>query len=287
MPDVTIFDTHRCTLGEGPLWHPERQALIWFDILGKQMFLRDGDTLKNWNFDFHVSAAGWLDGDHVLVAGETSLFKFDLRDGTQQTVVPLEADNPVTRSNDGRADPWGGFWIGTMGKKLEPEAGAIYRYYQGELRQIQPDWTIPNAICFGPNARYAYYTDTPKGIIWRHALEPEQGWPMGDPEIYLDLSDDTKYRPDGAVIDNDGNFWCAHYGHGVVTCHDMDGAELHRISAPALQPTCPAFGGTDLGTLFVTSAGDGTEAAEPAQGRVLAIDVAAHGQREHQVRLAP
>ena len=76
-------------------------------------------------------------------------------------IAPLEADNPVTRSNDGRADPWGGFWIGTMGFNAEPQAGAIYRYYKGEVLPIVRNITISNAICFAPDRSCAYYTDTP------------------------------------------------------------------------------------------------------------------------------
>ena len=69
-----------------------------------------------------------------MIAHETSLLLFNLNSRESEKIVDLEADDPITRSNDGRADPWGGFWIGTMGKKLEKDAGAIYRYYRGELR---------------------------------------------------------------------------------------------------------------------------------------------------------
>ena len=89
-----------------------------------------------WQFDEHVSAAGWIDHDRLLIASETRLFSFNLATQAQQTVVALEAKDPRTRSNDGRADPWGGFWIGTMGKQAEAGLGGIYRYYQGTLRPL-------------------------------------------------------------------------------------------------------------------------------------------------------
>ncbi|MEL6588225.1 MAG: SMP-30/gluconolactonase/LRE family protein, partial [Pseudomonadota bacterium] len=126
-----IYDTRRCNLGEGPLWHPTRQELFWFDIIGKTLHSK----AQSWTFDEHVSAAGWVDDTTLLVASETALFRFDLTTGDRTDICALEADNPVTRSNDGRADPQGGFWIGTMGKEAEPKAGAIYRFYKGELRK--------------------------------------------------------------------------------------------------------------------------------------------------------
>ena len=166
---MTPFDDHLCTLGEGPLWHPERGALFWFDILSHRLFIREGDTEQHWDFDTYVSAAGWIDDTTLLVASAEALLRFDIATGMSETVAPLEADNPVTRSNDGRADPWGGFWIGTMGIKAEPGAGAIYRYYRGELRALHSPISISNAICFSPDLAFAYFTDTPTNIVMRPA----------------------------------------------------------------------------------------------------------------------
>ncbi|MBT5679357.1 MAG: SMP-30/gluconolactonase/LRE family protein, partial [Marinovum sp.] len=164
---VTIFSDTKCKLGEGPLWHPERQQLFWFDILAKRLITRLGDTEHYWQFDEHVSAAGWIDHDRLLIASETRLFSFNLVTQVQQTVVALEAKDLRTRSNDGRADPWGGFWIGTMGKQAEAGLGVIYRYYQGMLRPLYRAISISNAICFSPNRKYAYFADTATQTILR------------------------------------------------------------------------------------------------------------------------
>ena len=138
----TIFDATACELGEGPFWHPERQQFFWCDILGRKLLTRTSNKTQCWNFPGHVSALGWTDNDHLLIASETALHLFDLTTGQTEEIAPLEADNPATRSNDGRADPQGGFWIGTMGKRAEANAGAIYRYYRGEVRTLYPDITI-------------------------------------------------------------------------------------------------------------------------------------------------
>ena len=118
-----ILDDTACQLGEGPLWHPTRGELFWFDILGKRLH-RLG---QSWAFPTYVSAAGWVDDDTLLIASAIALSRFTLSTGATETLIALEADTPVTRSNDGRADPQGGFWIGTMALNAEPGAGAILR----------------------------------------------------------------------------------------------------------------------------------------------------------------
>jgi len=281
---VRVFDSRPCDLGEGPLWHPERGQLFWFDINRKRL-LTEG---QDWTFDRSVSAAGWVGQDALLIATETDLIRFDLTSGAQDHLAPLGEDNPITRSNDGRADPWGGFWIGTMGKRAEPGAGAIYRYFRGELRQLFDQITISNAICFAPDGSYAHFADTAPGKVWRQRLSDKDGWPVGEPELFLDHGPDGP-NPDGAVMDAAGNFWCAEWGSSRVRCYGPDGTILRDVTLPATQPSCPAFGGPDLRDLYVTTARqDLSEAAlveEPLAGQVFVAADIAHGQREHEVIL--
>ncbi len=256
-----VFDTHVCELGEGPLWHPQRQSLFWFDILGATLYERGADAQRSWTFDKMVSAAGWINNEELLIASETELLRFNLESGAKQHLIALEADNPVTRSNDGRADPWGGFWIGTMGKQAEPGAGAIYRYYQGELRQLIPNISISNAICFSPDRAYAYYTDTPTRLVMRVALNAGTGWPCGEAEVFLDLNGD-ELNPDGAVVDAQGNIWIACWGDSAVRAFTQEAEPLCRIAFAAEQISCPAFGGIELSQLYATSAAIGVATAE-------------------------
>lgn len=280
-----IFDQTVCTLGEGPLWHPERQELIWFDILQGRLLRRAGAVLHRHSFDGHqyASAAGWVDRETLLVATNRALLKVNIDSGAFEEVAALEADNPVTRSNDGRADPQGGFWIGTMGINAEPGAGAIYRYYRGELRKLYPDIQISNSICFAPEGDTAYFTDTNTQIIQAVALDAH-GWPKSDPTPHVDLRG-TAFRPDGAVVDTQGNLWSAQWGVGRVAAYGRDGDEIHQIDLPATQTSCPAFGDPDLTKLYVTSASVGLGESAREDGKVFAIETGATGQMEHRVIL--
>ncbi|MGJ8628429.1 MAG: SMP-30/gluconolactonase/LRE family protein [Sulfitobacter sp.] len=281
---MTTFDTHQCQLGEGPLWHPTLKAFFWFDINGKTLFSRSGETVRSYAFEEHFSAAGWVDDNTLIIASETALWRFDIATGTHTPLTALEADNPVTRSNDGRADPWGGFWIGTMGRSVEPQAGAIYRYYRGELRKVVADITISNAICFAPDRSHAYYTDTPTKQIMRVALDAATGWPKGDPVVFIDLNADG-LNPDGAVTDAAGNIWVACWGASQVVCYGPDGTALRQIDVAAVHTTCPAFGGADLRDLYVTSATQGLDNPSSQDGMTFCIKDVAQGLPEPQVIL--
>ncbi len=276
----SLFDARICELGEGLFWHPERRQPFWFDILGRKLLSREGEVERSWSFDELHSAAGWIDHDRLLLASETGLWEFDIATGARQPVSLIEADNPATRSNDGRADPWGGFWIGTMGKRAEPGEGAIWRYYRGELRKLVENLAIPNAICFDADRARAYFADTPAHVVWKQQLDPATGWPRGPRSTFLDLSKEGLH-PDGAVIDAAGRFWNAQWGAGRVACYDSEGHLLFSEAFPAPQVTCPAFCGADLTQLVVTSAWEGMSAtdraAAPHSGATFARRVRAIG----------
>ncbi len=276
-----IYDDRACFLGEGALWHPLRNQLFWFDIINKRLMSQSSAGPLVWQFDEIHSAAGWVDADRLLIASETGLWVFDIATGSRRLVTALEADRPDTRCNDGRADPMGGFWIGTMGKSAEAGAGSIYRYYRGELRKLVAGLSIPNAICFAPDGRTAYYTCTLTGQILRLGLDT-QGWPVGQAEVHIDLRAEG-LNPDGAVTDAEGNLWNAQWGAGRVACYRPDGSFAHAVSVGGVHSSCPAFGGADLTTLFVTTAQEGLDAPTSGDGLVYSVTGAGQGRPEPQV----
>jgi sugar lactone lactonase YvrE len=278
-----VHDEAACLLGEGALWHPERGELFWFDILGRALHAQG----RRWSLPELSSAAGWIDRDTLLIAEGKRLSRFDLATGVRETTAAVDEGNPLTRFNDGRADPWGGFWISTMGIGTEKEAGAIWRYFRGEVRRLIAPVTIPNAICFSPDGR-ACFADTDRQIVWCQPLTERDGWPRGEAETFLDFRG-TDLRPDGAVFDAAGTIWIAFWGAGKVAGYRADGTQAGEFACPAKQTTCPAFGGEDLSTLFCTSAAAAIPQAEvarnPGQGRTSAWDAGIRGVAEPRVLL--
>jgi sugar lactone lactonase YvrE len=276
-----IHDPRPCELGEGPLWHPVREQLFWFDIRNRKLH----SQTRSWTLTEMASAAGWLDRDHLLIATETGLYRLALATGDLTPVAP--AGTPKIRSNDGRADRQGGFWFSTMGRKAEVGAGAIWRWHRGELRRLFPGLTIPNAICFTPDGTAAHFADTATQRVMKVALDA-QGWPTGSPQLWLDLQP-RDLNPDGAVTDADGLFWNAQWGAGRVAAYAPDGSLVRTIDTPgAPQASCPAFGGPDMKTLFITTALEGMSpedrAKHPASGQVFAFPGVARGLPEPQVQ---
>ncbi|MDG4674922.1 SMP-30/gluconolactonase/LRE family protein [Shinella sp. 838] len=281
--NAKVFDETPCQLGEGVFWHPLREQLFWFDIIARRLMWHEGPDLRVWQFKEYTTAAGWVDRDNLLIATERGLFEFEIATGRRRLIVPLEDADAGTRSNDGRADPWGGFWIGTMGLNAEPGAGAIYRYFRGELRKLISSVSISNAICFAPDRSAAYYSDTATQQVMRQPLD-ESGWPTGVAALHIDLRGSASF-PDGAVADAAGCLWLAEWGAGRIGRYDRQGQLISAISLPCLQPTCPAFGGKNLHTLFVTSASVNITPPMSSSGATFRIETDIEGVAEPRIIL--
>lgn len=281
-----VFDARPCELGEGAFWHPERGQFFWCDILAGQLMSRDGEAELAWDLGRAVSAIGWVDPGALVLATETGLVRFDIDAGTEAPLAELPGADPGLRTNDGRADPWGGFWFSTMGKRAEPGRGAIHRYYRGELRTVVSPMTIPNAISFPPDRGHAHFADTATGRVHRVALREADGWPDGSPELWLDLTGEGLH-PDGAVFDAEGNFWNAQWGAHRVAAYDGDGRFLRALRLPPAHVSCPAFGGEGLTSLLVTTARENLEPdrleREPFHGKTYLAENVATGLPEPKV----
>lgn len=284
MTDGKIFDERRCELGEGAFWHPVQLRLYWFDILNRRLMGYDGEGPKSWDFPHMVSAMAHCGYYVAIIASDAGIFLIDFADGETEMLIPIEATNPETRSNDGRPDRMGGFWMSTMGKDPATRAGkgAIYRVYKGAVRKLYDGLTIPNAIAFSPSGDLAYFADTAQQTVWKVALDAE-GWPMGEREVFLDFQG-TDIWPDGATIDEAGNFWNAQWGKGRVACYAPSGEFLKEILVDAPNTSCVAFGGTGLETLYVTTAMEDMSPEDrerhPNAGKVFAFEGVGKGIHE-------
>ena len=275
-------------LGEGPVWDDRAGCLIWCDILGQTLFIGDAESglIRTYGFGEPVSAAFLSEANQLYVAGASGLYMMEPETGTRQLVIPIEQDNPVTRANDSRVAPGGAIWFGTMGRKLEADAGAVYHIKNNKIETLFAPVSIPNATCFSPDGRTGYFCDTPKQRILQVDLNPETGRPVAEARLFVDLSAEG-LNPDGAVIDAEGCLWNAQWGAGRVAGYDPNGRFMRAIELPATQVTCPAFGGADLKTLYTTSAKEGLSAADqadqPLAGAVFAVEMEVAGLAERRV----
>lgn len=263
----SVLNAPVCTLGEGPTFDPHSGIAWWFDILSQQLFECDIETgsVKPHPLPIMGSALARVDGARQMIATETGLHLRETATGALKLITPIEADNPATRSNDGRVHACGALWIGTMGKKAERGAGAIYHVARGVVTVLFKNISIPNAICFSPDGATAYFTDTVTARLMRVAIDPATALPLGEPNVFFDHSG-GKGGLDGAVCDAEGMIWNARWGAGCVDAYSPDGKRIVSLAVPARQASCPAFVGADAGRLLVTSAREGLSAEQLANG---------------------
>ncbi|WP_026618446.1 sugar lactone lactonase [Ensifer sp. WSM1721] len=276
-------------LGEGPTFDPATGTAWWFNIKGQELHelhLESGRKTVH-PLPFLGSVLAVIDPTRQLIASDLGLFIRDTESYALSLFATLE-DRPGNRSNDGRVHPSGALWIGTMGRKAEKHAGAIYHVAGDRVTKLYSSITIPNAICFSPDGATAYFTDTDVNHLMRVDIDPATALPTGDPVL---LSDESA-KPggvDGAVCDADGLIWNARWGAGAVEVYKPDGRKVARYAVPATQPSCPAFVGAKADRLLVTSAwqdmDDAARAADPDAGKTFELGIEVKGRFEPAFRL--
>ncbi|MBC7280147.1 SMP-30/gluconolactonase/LRE family protein [Hoeflea sp.] len=261
----SILKARACMLGEGPTYDPHTGTAWWFDIVGRKLFeyaLAD-DTVRIHELSVMGSVLARVDDHRQVIATETGLHLRQSATGDLELITPIEADNEVTRSNDGRVHSCGALWIGTMGKKAEKQAGAIYHVARGVVTKLYPDITIPNAICFSPDGTLAYFADTDTDRMMRVEIDPATALPLGEPAVFIDHRGEGGL--DGAVCDADGTIWNARWGAGCIDGYSSQGKRLISLKVPASQTSCPAFVGEDANRLLVTTAQESLTADQLAE----------------------
>jgi sugar lactone lactonase YvrE len=288
---TTILSQQHCHLGEGCAFDAATGIAWWFDILERTLFQADlaSGAITSHALPVMASVLAVIDDRRQLLAADDGLYVRDVGDGRLTLHTPLEADNAATRSNDGRVHPSGALWIGTMGRRAEQGAGAIYHFHRGELRLLYAGVSIPNAICFAPDGATAYFADSREGILHRVAVDPVTAMPIGSPETLYDHRGGPGSL-DGAVVDAEGLIWNARWGGGCVDVYTPQGERVRSVRVPARQVSCPVFIGSNFDRLLVTSAWEGMDeqarAADPHHGNTFILDVGAVGRPEPRLRLA-
>jgi sugar lactone lactonase YvrE len=273
-------------LGESPLWHPAEQVLYWCDIPGHALNRFDPKTgaHRQWPFRTDVSCCVPLMEGGLLLALRSGLVRFDPATGQSTPLADAPYDTEVERFNDGKADPQGRLWVGTIYEPREPPAAALYRYAERKLERMADGITVSNGLAWSPDARTMYWADTKAHCI--HAFDFERaGGAIDDRRVFARFApkapgqDLAAYggRPDGAAVDAEGCYWAAMFEGARLVRLSPDGAIEREVKLPVRCPTMPCFGGADLKTLYVTTARENRPAEElarePLAGCVLQMRV--------------
>jgi sugar lactone lactonase YvrE len=242
---------HRCELAEGPVWEAERGALWWIDIPAGQVHThtQGSDELATLELGTPVGAVA-LRARGGLVAAVADGFLLLGADEVELR-IPVEADVPGNRFNDGKVDPQGRFWAGTMAMDETPGQGALYR--------LDPDYVVTkhldavglsNGIDWSLDGRTMYYVDSLTHRVDAFDFDGDAG-EISNRRTFVDLEDAV---PDGLTVDAEGVVWVAVYGRWKVCRYSPEGAAAGELELPTRRITSCAFGGAALDVLYVTSA---------------------------------
>lgn len=247
--------------GETPVWSVTEQKLFWVDQLAFRLNAFDPATGANesWQMPAHVSSFAIRGaGEPIVVALRTGLFDFDRATGR---LDPIAAPPPYPiethRYNDGRCDRQGRYVIGSVDlafyEEQIPGRAAIYRLDGDGLAQVVEGITCSNGMAFSPDGRTMYLADSPTGLVYAFDYDTKTGTPSNR-RVFIER-DRHDGIVDGADVDSEGGYWACLLMKGAVARYTPDGRLDREIPVPVLQPTKVAFGGPDLATLYLTSAG--------------------------------
>ncbi|WP_374585428.1 SMP-30/gluconolactonase/LRE family protein [Ideonella dechloratans] len=277
-------------LGESPFWHPSERALYWCDIPGRRLNRFDPRILRHDCWDFETEPACCMPalGGGLVLGMRDGLWFYrpEFHERTRLASPPY--DPACERFNDGKADPQGRVWVGTLYEPKDRPAAALYRWRRGTLDRVAGDITVSNGLAWSPDGRTLYWSDTTSHAIMALDMDPQDGslshrrvlqqFPLKTPGQALETYGG---RPDGAAVDSEGCYWVAMFEGQRLLRLSPDGAVLQEVPLPVRCPTMPCFGGDDLRTLYLTTAKHGRPAAElarqPWAGCVLAMRVAVPG----------
>ena len=283
-------------VGESAIWHEVESALYWVDIEGltvNRLHAASG-KFSSWKMGSNPSALAIDDNNFLVVATRERLLRLNTTDGAETPIADAPYDTSKVRFNDGRVDPAGRFWIGTMYEPRDQPAAEMYVLARDNLRCAwRGGMTNSNGLAWSLDGRTMFHADTTTHRIDCYDFDVATGEHSNRRTILTFPTDKTAPdyggRPDGATMDSEGMYWVAMFEGGRVLRISPAGEILREIKLPVRCPTSVCFGGPDLRTLYITSASQGRSSEEIAQyphtGKVLSVrlDVAGREEPEYAI----
>lgn len=287
---IEVYSNQADVLGEGPIWSVSEQALYWLDIAQRRLYRRaPGDTqARRTSLAGYAGCLAEIAPGTVAVAMGEGIHRLNVESGTTRLLCERSVPRMGTRFNDGKVDPRGRFWVGTMQNNFGPQGqdipversdGTLFRFDpDGRSEALEEHIGVPNTLAWSPDERHFYFADSVPGCIYVYDYDGESGR-IGNRQILFHASESG--TPDGSAVDVDGCLWNARWDGGALLRITPEGTVDQRVELPVPRPTSCIFGGPHFETLFVTSARIGLSAAQlaefPLSGCVFAIHGAAQG----------
>ncbi len=257
-------------LGEGPIWSPQTNCVTWTDITQNKFHTADLDTgaTKSFSAPSMVGAIAHTRGGDYVAATQEGFARVSIDGKFSPLHTFLAAD---MRMNDGKVDPVGRFWAGSMALSFEKNRGSLYVLEKdGSYSPVLHDVTLSNGMGWSPDSNFFYYIDSIPGVLKRFDYEAVHGR-ISNP-VDLITFDTSKGIPDGMSITSDGKIVVALWDGGRVELYEPSGKKISEIKVGVSRPTSCTFGGADGDVLIVTTASQGIDLdIEPLAGKILAV----------------
>ena len=242
-------------LGESPSWDAGAGVLRFVDAhLGTVYRYDPADgSLTSCTVGQPVGAVVVREAGGVVAATRDGIGLLDERTGGLELIAPIELDVPGSRMNDAKCDPAGRLWAGTMALDLTAGAGSLYRILRNHsFVRVVEEITCSNGLGWSPEGDRMYYIDTFARGVDVFDFEPGTGDVSNRRRLVSFPLEDG--LADGLAVDSEGHLWVVLFGGGCVRRYAPDGLLVDRLELPVSQPTSVAFGGDDLGDLYITTA---------------------------------
>ncbi|HWK03419.1 MAG TPA: SMP-30/gluconolactonase/LRE family protein [Puia sp.] len=271
-----------CLLGESPVWDAERNCCYWVDIEGKTIFEYwwEEGRVHRYPLDQRVSMVVPGKNNHLIVGLETGVGRYSIREQRLGLVTDLGIPWNNLRCNDGKCDPLGRLWIGTMDLDHKTGGGNVYCIDEGQVLCKIEKVSISNGMAWSPDNKHLFYTDSPTRKIVSYSYDPSSGT-ISFPKTAIEIPEKLG-MPDGMAMDEEGQLWVALWGGFGVARFDSNTGELITfIKIPVPNVTSCSFAGKNLDRLVITTARKGlseeTLKQYPASGGVFIADPGVKG----------
>lgn|SRR6185369_1515609 len=274
---------YHCQVGENPLWDEREGRLYWADIDGGRLFRVDHQTGEHECFHQNPDKIGGFtfQDDGSLLLFEVNRIAMLGKDGKRR-VLAEQIDSGMVRFNDVIADPEGRVFAGTIGKS--DESGGLFRVdLDGSVETLWRGTGCANGMGFSPDLRQFYWTCSTTYLIYVADYERETGALRNRRVFHRAVREQG--IPDGMAVDRLGRVWSARWDGSALLCLDARGEVLERVELPVSRVSSAAFGGPDLGTLYVTTAGGTWEGSAPEEGTLYRFKVPVPGAVEFRSRI--
>ncbi len=258
----TIINPKNLLLGEGPIWLPDTNSLIWLDIKAKSLhsFSYDTKIYKNINL---VKTTTWilpiLNSNSFLVGTEDGVEEYNYNENIFELKLPIEENLPNNRLNDAKIDKKGNLWFGTMDNAEKDKSGSFYCLKPNfELTKIDDSYTVTNGPAITHDDKKLYHVSSLHKKVFCFDKNNSK---LSNKRIFFELDQNDGY-PDGLTTDDENFIWLAVWGGSKVLRISPDGEVDKIISFPTSQITSCVFGGPEMNILFVTSASVGKNSSE-------------------------